>query len=69
MFGNWLVDVNKKIKELILVGASAVCWLSDLVEIKWFLIDHFQNLCRFFSGQHIGFGNRFNYKDMMIISS
>ena len=26
MFENWLVGVNKKTKELIFVGASAVCW-------------------------------------------
>jgi hypothetical protein len=26
MFGNWLVGVSKKIKKLILVGASAICW-------------------------------------------
>jgi hypothetical protein len=26
MFGNWLVGVNEKIKERILIGASDVCW-------------------------------------------
>ncbi len=27
IFGNWLVGVDKRIKNLILVGASALCWV------------------------------------------
>lgn len=26
MFGNWIVGVNKNIKDLIFVKASAICW-------------------------------------------
>jgi hypothetical protein len=29
-FGNWLLGVSKKIKKIILVGASAVCWALRL---------------------------------------
>ena len=66
--GLWVLI--KRSRNLFLLELPLYVGLSGLVEMKWFLIDHLQNLiCRFFPGQHSGSGNRLNYKGMMIISN
>ena len=55
MFGNWLNGFNQKLKHILLVGPSAICWLYGLPVMMLFLIERkFILIYRFYSEAYIG---------------
>jgi len=59
LFDNWYPGKDKTFRSLLLTGAAAICWSIWLIrnEVVFFIEVDQKLFCRFYPGEHIGFGS------------